>query len=42
MRVTIEFSDGKEKWRTMGVSANVIEASVKALVDGFDYYLQRN
>lgn len=42
VRVTIEFSDGKEKWRTMGVSANVIEASVKALVDGFDYYLQRN
>lgn len=42
VRVTIEFSDGSSRWRTMGVSPNVIEASVKALIDGFDYYLQKN
>jgi len=40
VRVTVEFSDGERKWKTMGVSANVVDASVKALVDGLDYYLQ--
>ena len=40
VRVTIEFTDGKINWRTEGVSRNVVEASVMALVDGFDYYLQ--
>ncbi|MGC9105478.1 MAG: citramalate synthase [Thermoprotei archaeon] len=42
VRVTIEFSDGRESWRTEGVSTNLIEASVKALLDGIDYYLQLN
>lgn len=40
VRVTIEFTDGKINWRTEGVSRSVVEASVMALVDGFDYYLQ--
>lgn len=40
VRVTIEFSDRNQKWRTIGVSTNVIEASLTALLDGFDYYLQ--
>lgn len=40
VRVTIEFSNGKENWRTEGVSTSVVEASVMALVDGLDYYLQ--
>lgn len=40
VRVTIEFSNGKESWRTEGVSTSVVEASVMALVDGLDYYLQ--
>ncbi|MBP1357489.1 MAG: citramalate synthase [Sulfolobus sp.] len=40
VRVTIEFSDGQRTWKTEGVSTNLIEASVKALVDGLDYYLQ--
>ena len=40
VRVTVELSDGERKWKTMGVSANVVDASVKALVDGLDYYLQ--
>ncbi len=40
VRVTIEFTDGNENWRTEGVSTSVIEASVLALIDGLDYYLQ--
>lgn len=40
VRVNVECSDGKKRWRTIGVSTNVIEASLEALVDGFDYYLQ--
>ncbi|MCG2871478.1 MAG: citramalate synthase [Sulfolobales archaeon] len=40
VRVTIEFSDGESSWRTEGVSTNLIDASVKALLDGIDYYLQ--
>ncbi|MDT7861200.1 MAG: citramalate synthase [Saccharolobus sp.] len=40
VRVTIEFTDGKINWRTEGVSKSVIEASVMALIDGLDYYLQ--
>lgn len=42
VRVTIEFSDGTMVWKTEGVSTNVIEASVLALIDGLDYYLQVN
>ncbi|MEM3270995.1 MAG: alpha-isopropylmalate synthase regulatory domain-containing protein, partial [Metallosphaera sp.] len=42
VRVTIEFNDGDRTWRTEGVSTSVIEASVMALTDGFDYYLQLN
>jgi 2-isopropylmalate synthase len=42
VRVTVEFSDHSNKWRTMGVSSNVIEASVKALLDGLDYYIQHS
>ncbi|WP_338604743.1 citramalate synthase [Sulfolobus tengchongensis] len=40
VRVTIEFTDGKINWRTEGVSKSVVEASVMALIDGLDYYLQ--
>lgn len=42
VRVTIEFSDGRNNWKTEGVSTNIIDASVKALIDGLDYYLQIN
>lgn len=37
--VLIESSDGQRSWRTVGVSQNVIEASLKALVDSFEYAL---
>ncbi len=39
VRVTIEFSNGGGSWRTMGISTNIIAASVSALVDGLNYYL---
>ena len=38
-RVIIESSDGKDTWRTVGVSENIIEASWEALVDGVEYKL---
>jgi len=39
VRVVIESSDGKEIWRTMGVSSDVIEASLYALIDSIDHVL---
>jgi len=40
-RVLIESSDGKEQWGTVGVSFNIIEASLQALVDSMEYRLLR-
>jgi 2-isopropylmalate synthase len=40
VRVIIETSDGRESWGTVGVHANVIEASWRALVDSIAYGLQ--
>lgn len=42
VRNFVEFSDGRSNWVTVGVSTNILEASKNALVDGYDYYLQRN
>jgi len=41
VRTFIEFTDGKTNWITVGVSTNILEASKEALLDGYDYYLQR-
>ncbi len=41
VRVLIESGDGRNKWGTVGVSENVIEASWQALVDGIEYKLLR-
>jgi len=41
-RVLIETTDGKESWVTVGVGANIIEASWEALVDALTYGLRRN
>jgi 2-isopropylmalate synthase len=41
VRVLIESSDGEEEWRTVGSSANIIEASWLALADGLEYWLLR-
>ncbi|GAB2881097.1 citramalate synthase [Nocardioides pacificus] len=41
-RVLIETSDGQSSWVTVGVGANVIEASWAALVDGVTFGLRRH
>jgi 2-isopropylmalate synthase len=40
-RVLIETSDGKDEWGTVGVSENIIEASLQALVDSVEYALTK-
>lgn len=42
VRVLIESSDGKEHWRTVGSSNNIIEASWLALADSIEYWLINN
>lgn len=39
VRVLVESGDGIDKWGTVGVSENVIEASWQALVDSLEYKL---
>jgi 2-isopropylmalate synthase len=39
VRVLIDLSNGEREWTTVGVSANIIEASWAALVDGYTYGL---
>ena len=39
MRVLIETTDGREKWSTVGVSTDIIGASLKALVDSLEIKL---
>ncbi len=38
-RVLIQSTDGNEEWGTVGVSENIIEASLQALVDSMEYRL---
>lgn len=38
-RVVIRSSDGKTSWGTVGVSENLVEASLRAIVDGYAYAL---
>ncbi|MGC8554751.1 MAG: citramalate synthase [Candidatus Acidulodesulfobacterium sp.] len=42
VRVLIESSDKEEKWTTIGVSENIIEASYIALADGIIYKLDKD
>ena len=39
VRVLIETSNGRETWGTVGVSTNIIEASLQALGDSMNYHL---
>lgn len=39
VRVLIESTDGSDSWTTVGVSADIMEASWLALVDSFEYKL---
>jgi 2-isopropylmalate synthase len=38
-RVLIEFSNGHQRWTTVSVSGNIIEASYQAVVEGLEYGL---
>jgi 2-isopropylmalate synthase len=42
VRVLIESSDGKDRWGTVGVSTNVIEATWFALIDSLKYKLMKD
>jgi len=42
VRVLIETTDGKRSWNTVGVSADIIDASRAALVDSIEYILIKN
>ncbi|MBC7766188.1 MAG: citramalate synthase, partial [Hyphomonadaceae bacterium] len=42
VRVLIESTDGKNKWSTVGVSTDIIDASWKALLDSVEYKLQKD
>ncbi len=39
VRVSIESTDGEHIWSTVGVSSNIIQACLKALVDSIDFML---
>jgi 2-isopropylmalate synthase len=39
VRVLIDSSDGKEHWRIVGSSTNIIEVSWLALADSVEYWL---
>ncbi len=41
-RVLIASTDGKREWGTVGVSENIIEASLQALVDSMEFALLRS
>ena len=41
VRVSIESTDGVHIWNTVGVSEDIIEASLRALIDSVDYLLTR-
>ncbi|MBD3344834.1 MAG: citramalate synthase [Chitinivibrionales bacterium] len=42
VRVLIESSDGKNRWGTIGVSTNIIEAAWLALIDSLEYKLMKD
>ena len=38
-RVLVEFSNGQDRWTTVGVSGNILDASCQAVVEGLEYGL---
>ncbi len=40
-RVVVRSTDGSTAWGTVGVSANLVEASLRALIDGYGHALAR-
>uniref|UniRef100_A0A7J3ZM72 Citramalate synthase n=1 Tax=Fervidicoccus fontis TaxID=683846 RepID=A0A7J3ZM72_9CREN len=41
VRVAVTFTDGASIWSTTSVSTNIVEASINAIAEGMDYYLQK-
>ena len=39
IRVLVESSNGRERWTTIGVSSNILDASYQAVVEGIEYGL---
>jgi len=42
VRVYIEFKNGSDEWGTVGVSTNILEASLEAIEKGFTYFLLKH
>ena len=42
VRVLVQSSDKKETWGTMGLSENIIEASLQAILDAAEYKLWKS
>ena len=42
VRVLVESSDGRTRWRTVGASTDIIEASWLALQDAYEYWIIHN
>lgn len=40
VRVLAIFSDGKDTWGTVGVAADILEASVECIIDGLEWKLR--
>jgi 2-isopropylmalate synthase len=40
VRVLAIFSDGQERWGTVGVAADVLQASVECIIDGLEWKLR--
>ena len=38
-RVLLESSNGKDRWTTVGVSSNILDASYQAIVEAIEYGL---
>ena len=41
VRVLAIFSDGRDRWGTVGVAADILEASVECIIDGLEWKLRR-
>ncbi len=41
VRVLALFSDGQERWGTVGVAADILQASVACIIDGLEWKLRR-
>jgi hypothetical protein len=40
VRVLAIFSDGEDRWGTVGVAADILQASVECIIDGLEWKLR--